>query len=51
MQNINLSLRNITREAIHLDKDKRIPGVTLVTSGVIETAKRQHQGVAYLKVQ
>jgi intracellular sulfur oxidation DsrE/DsrF family protein len=51
MQNINLSLCNITREAINLDKDKLIPGVTLVTSGVVEIAKLQHQGFAYLKVQ
>jgi intracellular sulfur oxidation DsrE/DsrF family protein len=51
MQNINLSLCNITREAINLDKDKLIPGVTLVTSGVVEIAKLQGQGFAYLKVQ
>lgn len=51
MQNINLSLCNITREAIDLDKDKIIPGVTMVTSGVVEIAKLQSQGFAYLKVQ
>lgn len=51
MQNINLSLCNITREAINLDKDKIIPGVTMVTSGVVEIAKLQSQGFAYLKVQ
>jgi intracellular sulfur oxidation DsrE/DsrF family protein len=51
MQNINLSLCNITREAINLDKDRIIPGVTLVTSGVVEIAKLQSQGFAYLKVQ
>lgn len=51
MQNINLSLCNITREAINLDKDKIIPGVDLVTSGVVEIAKLQSQGFAYLKVQ
>jgi intracellular sulfur oxidation DsrE/DsrF family protein len=51
MQNINLSLCNITREAINLDKDKLIPGVTLVTSGVVEIAKLQNQGFSYLKVQ
>lgn len=51
MQNINLSLCNITREAINLDKDKLIPGVTLVTSGVVEIAKLQSQGFSYLKVQ
>lgn len=51
MQKINLSLCNITREAINLDKDKLIPGVTLVTSGVVEIAKLQSQGFSYLKVQ
>ena len=51
MQNINLSLCNITREAINLDKSKLIPGVTLVTSGVVEIAKLQSQGFSYLKVQ
>lgn len=51
MQNINLSLCNITREAINLEEDKLIPGVTMVTSGVVEIAKLQSQGFAYLKVQ
>jgi intracellular sulfur oxidation DsrE/DsrF family protein len=51
MQNINLSLCNITREAINLDKDKLISGVTLVTSGVVEIAKLQSEGFSYLKVQ
>ena len=51
MKNINLSLCNITRQAIELDKDKLIPGVTLVTSGVVEIAKLQSQGFSYLKVQ
>jgi hypothetical protein len=51
MQNINLSLCDITRQAIGLDKEKLIPGVTIVKSGVVEIAKLQHQGFAYLKVQ
>lgn len=51
MQNINLSLCEITRQAIGLEKNKLIPGVTLVTSGVVEIAKLQSQGFAYLKVQ
>lgn len=46
LHNINLSLCNITREAINLDKDKLIPGVTLVTSGVVEIARLQSQGFA-----
>lgn len=51
MQNINLSLCEITRQAIGLEKEKLIPGVTLVTSGVVEIAKLQSQGFSYLKVQ
>jgi intracellular sulfur oxidation DsrE/DsrF family protein len=51
MNNINLSLCNIMRQAIELDKDKLIPGVTLVTSGVVEIAKLQSEGLSYLKVQ
>jgi len=51
MQNINLSLCDITRQAIGLDKKKLIPGVTIVTSGVVEIAKLQSQGFSYLKVQ
>ena len=51
MQNINLSLCDITRQAIGLDKSKLIKGVTIVTSGVVEIAKLQSQGFSYLKVQ
>ena len=51
MKNINISMCEITRQAINLDKDKLIPGVTLVTSGVVEIAKLQSQGFSYLKVQ
>ena len=51
MQNINLSLCDITRQAIGLEKSKLIKGVTIVTSGVVEIAKLQSQGFSYLKVQ
>lgn len=51
MQNINLSLCDITRQAIGLEKEKLIPGVTIVKSGVVEIAKLQSQGFSYLKVQ
>ena len=51
MQNINLSLCDITRQAIGLDKSKLIKGVTIVTSGVVEIAKLQSQGFSYLKIQ
>ena len=51
MKNINISLCEITRQSIGLDKDKLIPGVTFVTSGVVEIAKLQSRGFSYLKVQ
>jgi intracellular sulfur oxidation DsrE/DsrF family protein len=51
MQNVKLSLCNITRELIGLDKEQLIPGVELVTSGVVEIAKLQSQGFSYLKVE
>ena len=51
MKNINFSLCEITRQAINVDKDSLIPGVTLVTSGVVEIAKLQSQGFSYIKVQ
>lgn len=51
MQHINLSLCEITLEAVGLDKAKLIPGVQLVNSGVVEIAKLQSQGFSYLKVQ
>jgi len=51
IRDIKLSLCNITRELIRLDEDDLIPGVELVTSGVVEIAKLQSQGFAYLKVE
>ena len=51
MQDVKLSVCNITRELIGLDKEKLIPGVELVTSGVVEIAKLQTQGFSYLKVE
>lgn len=51
VQNVKLELCEITREAISLPKDKIIPGVTAVRSGVVRIAELQHQGFAYLKVE
>ena len=51
MQNINLSLCEITRAAIGLEKEKLLPEVKLVPSGVVEIAKLQSKGFSYLKVQ
>lgn len=48
---IKLELCAITQELIGLDKSKLIPGVKLVTSGVVQIAKLQSQGFAYLKVE
>lgn len=51
VQGVKLELCDITRKAISLDKKKLIPNVTLVTSGVVQIAKLQSQGFAYLKVE
>ncbi len=51
MRGIKLELCAITQEMIGLDKSTLIPGVTMVTSGVVQIAKLQGQGFAYLKVE
>lgn len=51
LQNVKLELCDITREAINLPKDKIIPGVEMVRSGVVRIAELQHKGFAYLKVE
>ena len=51
IRGVKLELCGITREIIGLDKSALIPGVTLVTSGVVQIAKLQSQGYAYLKVE
>jgi len=48
---VKLELCDITREAVHLPREKIIPGVALVPSGVVRIAELQHQGFAYLKVE
>ena len=50
-QGVKLELCDITREAVRLPKEKIIPGVTLVRSGVVRIAELQRQGFAYLKVE
>ncbi len=50
-EGVKLELCDITREAVHLPKEKIIPGVALVPSGVVHIAELQHQGYAYLKVE
>ena len=50
-EGVKLELCEITREAVHLPREKIIPGVALVPSGVVRIAELQHQGFAYLKVE
>ena len=51
LRGIKLELCTITQELIGLDKSTLIPGVKMVTSGVVQIAKLQSQGFAYLKVE
>lgn len=51
VQGVKLELCDITRQAIHLDREKLMPNVKLVRSGVVQIAKLQHEGFAYLKIE
>ncbi len=51
MHDVKLELCEITREALNLAKEKVIPGVAPVRSGVVRIAELQHRGFAYLKVE
>ena len=51
LHNVKLEYCELTREAINLPKDKIIPGVEPVPSGVVRVAELQAQGFAYLKVE
>jgi hypothetical protein len=51
LQNVKLELCEITRESLRLPKEKIIPGVSMVQSGVVRIADLQHKGYAYLKVE
>lgn len=48
---VKLELCDITREALNLPKEKIIPGVTSVRSGVVRIAELQGQGFSYLKIE
>ena len=50
-EGVKLELCEITREAVRLPREKLIPGVVLVPSGVVRIVELQHQGFAYLKVE
>lgn len=51
IRGVKLELCTITQEMVGLDKSKLIEGVKMVTSGVVQIAKLQSQGYAYLKVE
>lgn len=51
IRGVKLELCAITQQMVGLDKSALIPGVKLVTSGVVQIAKLQSQGFAYLKVE
>ena len=51
IRGIKLELCAITQKMVGLDKSALIPGVKLVTSGVVQIAKLQSKGFAYLKVE
>jgi intracellular sulfur oxidation DsrE/DsrF family protein len=51
LHGVKLELCDITREALRLPKEKIIPGVASVRSGVVRIAELQSQGFAYLKVE
>ena len=51
MHEVKLELCEITREALNLAKEKIIPKVAPVRSGVVRIAELQHQGFAYLKIE
>jgi uncharacterized protein len=50
-EGVKLELCEITREAVHLPREKIIPGVVSVPSGVVRIVELQRQGYAYLKVE
>jgi intracellular sulfur oxidation DsrE/DsrF family protein len=49
VQGVKVYLCDITRKAVGLDKEKIMPGIQLVPSGVVEIARLQSKGFAYLK--
>ena len=51
VQEVKLELCEITRSQVGLAKDKLYDGVTLVPSGVVQLAKLQSEGFAYIKIE
>ena len=50
VQEVKLELCDITRAQINLPADKLYEGVTSVPSGVVQIAKLQSEGFAYIKI-
>lgn len=48
---VKLELCDITRQGIRLKKEKLMPKIKLVRSGVVQIASLQKKGFAYLKVE
>ena len=51
VQEVKLELCDITRSQIGLAKDKLYESVTSVPSGVVQIAKLQSEGFAYIKIE
>jgi len=51
IRGVKFELCNLTRQAVNLGEDKLIPGIKMVTSGVVQIAKLQREGFSYLKVE
>jgi hypothetical protein len=51
VQGVKLELCDITRSQIGLDPDRLYEGVALVPSGVVQLAKLQNEGFAYIKIE
>jgi len=51
VQGVKLELCDITRSQTGLDPDRLYEGVELVPSGVVQLAKLQSEGFAYIKIE
>ena len=51
VQSVQLELCDITRSQIGLAEEKLYEGVTMVPSGVVQLAKLQSEGFAYIKIE
>ncbi|MCW8825470.1 MAG: DsrE family protein [Gammaproteobacteria bacterium] len=51
VKEVKLELCDITRSQVKLDLSKVYEGVTSVPSGVVQLAKLQHDGFAYIKIE